>query len=58
MGVPNLIQDQPDHTKRMAEFAMDVIQAANRTLIDVDDPSKGFVMFELDYIPGQLLLTS
>ena len=43
MGVTNLIQDQPDHTKRMAEFAMDVIQAANRTLIDVDDPSKGFV---------------
>ena len=39
----NLIQDQPDHARRMAEFAADVIKAANETLVDVDDPSKGYV---------------
>jgi hypothetical protein len=29
--------------KRLSEFAMDVIQAANKTLIDLEVPSRGYV---------------
>jgi class 3 adenylate cyclase len=40
MAVTNLFKDQPDHTKRIADFAVDAVRTANKTLIDVDDPDK------------------
>ena len=43
MGVTNMIQDQPDHATKMVEFAVDMIHAANETLIDIDDPTRGCV---------------
>ncbi|KAI2505827.1 guanylate cyclase [Fragilaria crotonensis] len=43
MAVTNLIKDQDDHAKRIAEFSVDALTAANETLIDLDDPSKGYV---------------
>jgi len=44
MAVTNLVKNQDkDHAKRMAQFAMDAIQAANETLIDVDDESMGYL---------------
>ena len=44
MAVSNLVKDQTmDHTKRIAQFAIDAIEVANQTMIDVDDPSKGCV---------------
>jgi guanylate cyclase len=43
MAVTNLIKNQDDHAKRIAEFSVDALTAANETLIDLDDPSKGYV---------------
>lgn len=44
MAVTNLVKDQSDdHVKRIAEFAIDAIKAANETPIDEGDPSKGNV---------------
>lgn len=41
MAVTNLVKDQSDHCKRIAEFAVDAVAAANKTLIDIDDPNLG-----------------
>lgn len=42
MAVSNLVKDQPDdHAKRIAEFAIEAIAAANGTLIDTENPKKG-----------------
>ena len=44
MAVTNLVKDQTDdHAKRIAEFAIDAIEAANETIIDPDDETKGCV---------------
>ena len=43
MAVTNLVEDQPDHAKIIADFAIDAIKAANETLVDPDDPEKGCV---------------
>ena len=44
MAVTNLVKNQEeDHAKRIAQFAIDAIHVANQICIDVDDPSKGFV---------------
>jgi Adenylate and Guanylate cyclase catalytic domain len=44
MAVTNLIKDQDDdHAKRIAEFAIDAIAAANETMIDPEDEAKGVV---------------
>jgi len=38
MAVSNLVKDQPnDHAKRIANFAFDAIQAAQETIIELDD---------------------
>ena len=52
MAVTNLVKDQPDHTKRIAEFSIDAIEAAKATLIDVDDPSKGYVKIRVGFHCG------
>ena len=44
MGVTNLVENQEgDHVKRIAEFAVEMINEASQILIDEDDPSKGFI---------------
>lgn len=44
MAVTNLIKDQDDdHAKRIAEFAIDAIAAANETVIDPENEEKGCV---------------
>lgn len=56
MGVTNIGDKQKDdHVKRMAEFSLDAIQAANETLIDTDDPSKGFVQIRVGFHTGPVL---
>jgi len=55
MAVTNLVSDQPDHAKRIAEFAVDVLKAANTILIDMDDPSKGFVNLRIGFHSGAVV---
>jgi hypothetical protein len=37
-------KEEMDHVKWIAEFAIDAVQAALQTLIDVEDPSCGNVV--------------
>lgn len=56
MAVTNLVKDQPDdHVKRIAEFAIDAIKAANETPVDEDDPSKGFVNIRVGFHSGPVV---
>lgn len=56
MAVTNLVKDQPDdHAKRIAEFAVDAISAANETYIDVDFPDKGFVNIRVGFHSGPVV---
>ncbi|GKY96680.1 hypothetical protein MPSEU_000627600 [Mayamaea pseudoterrestris] len=56
VAVTNLVKDQPDdHAKRIAEFAIDAIVAANETLVDVDDPAKGYVNIRVGFHCGPVV---
>ena len=56
MAVTNLVKDQQvDHAKRIAEFAIDAIQAANSTPIDPSDPEKGFVNIRCGFHSGSVV---
>lgn len=55
MGVTNLISDQPDHAKRIAEFSLDAIKVANQTLIDKDDPERGCVNIRVGFHSGPVV---
>lgn len=55
MAATNLVKDQEDHVKRIAEFAMDAVEAASSTLIDADDPSKGFVQIRVGFHTGPVV---
>ena len=56
MAVTNLVKEQPsDHVKRIAEFAIDAIAAANSTYIDTDDPSKGFINIRVGFHSGPVV---
>mmetsp|Transcript_4349 Transcript_4349/g.10184 ORF Transcript_4349/g.10184 Transcript_4349/m.10184 type:complete len:1294 (+) Transcript_4349:125-4006(+) len=56
MAVTNLVKDQPrDHAKRIAEFAVDAIQSAKETLVDEDDPSKGYVNIRVGFHSGPVV---
>ena len=56
MGVSNLFEACPhDHAKRVALYSMDVIQAASETLVDMDDPSLGFVQIRAGFHSGPVL---
>lgn len=52
IGVTNLVKDQDDHTKRIAEFAIDCIEAARKTQICLDDPSMGHVFIRAGFHSG------
>lgn len=54
MGATNLVKDQSrDHVQRIVEFSKEAIQAANQTLIDEDDPGRGFVNIRV----GKIILS-
>ena len=55
MAVSNLTKDQPDHTNRIAQFSIDAQKAANETLIDVDNPSKGRVDIRIGFHSGPVV---
>jgi len=56
MAVTNLVKDQPtDHTKRIAEFAIEAIIAASDTMIDPDDESKGYVTLRVGFHSGPVV---
>lgn len=55
MAVTNLTKKQPDHCKRIAEFAIDAIRVANQTLIDKEDPTRGFVNIRVGFHSGPVV---
>ena len=55
MAVTNLVKDEPDHAKRIAEFAVEAVQQANMTLIDLEDPSLGFVNIRVGFHCGPVV---
>eukprot|EP00980_Cylindrotheca_fusiformis_P024979 scaffold12839_cov119-Cylindrotheca_fusiformis.AAC.5 len=56
MAVTNLVKDQEnDHVKRIAEFAIDAIREANETLIDEEDPGKGYVNIRVGFHSGSVV---
>ena len=52
IGVTNLVKDQDDHVKRIAEFAIDCIEAARQTQISLDDPTMGHVVIRVGFHSG------
>ena len=55
MAVTNLTKEQPDHCKRITEFAIDAIRVANQTLVDEDNPSMGFVNIRVGFHSGSVV---
>eukprot|EP00985_Skeletonema_marinoi_P004688 scaffold2027_cov148-Skeletonema_marinoi.AAC.17 len=55
MAVTNLVKDQDDHAKRVVDFAVEALTAANETLIDVDDPSRGCVNIRVGLHSGAVV---
>jgi len=56
MGVTNCVQDQSrDHVKRVAEFSLDAIDLAGKTLIDEEEPELGYVEIRIGFHTGPVL---
>ena len=56
MAVTNLVKDQhDDHAKRIAYFAIDAVAAANGTLIDLENPDKGYVNIRAGFHSGSVV---
>jgi class 3 adenylate cyclase len=56
MAVTNLEKDQhEDHAKRIAEFAIDAVLAANETLIDPLDAERGYVNIRCGFHSGSVV---
>jgi class 3 adenylate cyclase len=56
MATSNLVKDQEsDHTKRIAQFAIDAVQVANNTLIDIDDETMGYVNIRVGFHSGPVV---
>ncbi|CAJ1941384.1 unnamed protein product [Cylindrotheca closterium] len=56
MGVTNLEGNQEgSHAKRVAEFAIDAVEAAGKVLIDADDPSAGHVHIRVGLHSGPVV---
>lgn len=56
MVCTNLVKDQTDdHAKRIAMFAIDVIQAAQRIPVDTNDLSLGFVSIRVGFHSGPVV---
>jgi len=53
MGCTNCVKKQDnDHAKRIAEFSLESMQAASETLIDLDNPERGFVQIRVGFNSG------
>ena len=56
MGVTNLNgSNKNDHVKKMAEFAIDMINEASKILIDEDSPERGFVKLRAGFHSGSVV---
>ena len=55
MAVTNLVKDQCDHASRIADFAVDAIIAANSTLIDEEEPDRGFLSIRVGLHSGPIV---
>jgi len=55
MAITGLVKDQPDHAKRVAEFSIAALKAAKETLINEDDPSKGYVEVKMGFSSGPVV---
>ena len=56
VAVSNLVKDQhEDHAKRIAEFSMEALVAANETPIDLDELSKGNVNIRVGFHSGPIV---
>eukprot|EP00980_Cylindrotheca_fusiformis_P018330 scaffold5977_cov98-Cylindrotheca_fusiformis.AAC.7 len=56
MAVTNLVKNQEkDHAKRIAQFAIDAIIEANETLVDEEDPDKGYVNIRVGFHSGSVV---
>jgi guanylate cyclase len=56
MATTNLVKDQEsDHVKRIAEYSIDAVKAANETLIDEDDESLGYVNIRVGFHSGPVV---
>jgi len=53
MAITNIEADQAaDHVKRIARFSLDAVDAAHETLIDLGDPSRGYVQIRVGFHTG------
>jgi serine/threonine protein kinase len=55
MTIANLVKDQADHTKRIAQFAMSVLKMTQQTPIDVDNPALGCVNLRIGFHAGPVV---
>jgi len=56
MAITNLVKDQStDHVKRAAAFSKDAIKASSETLIDEEDPEKGYVQIRVGFHSGPVI---
>ncbi|CAB9522115.1 activated protein kinase catalytic subunit alpha-1 [Seminavis robusta] len=56
MGVTNLENNMKDtHVKHIAEFALAMVEAAGKILIDEDDPRRGFVRIRVGFHSGPVV---
>ena len=56
MGVTNLSGDQFEtHVKNIAEYAIEIVQAASQILIDEEDPSRGSVQIRVGFHSGPVV---
>lgn len=56
MAVANLVKNQDrDHVKRIALFAIEAVKAASETPIEPDDPSLGNVQIRVGFHSGPVV---
>ena len=55
MCVGGIPEAQKDHTARVARFALEAVAAANDVLVDMDDPSQGFVNIRAGFHSGSVI---
>lgn len=55
MGVANLTKNQPDHAARVAQFALDAMNAAQETWIDPFNRSMGMLNLRMGFHSGPVV---
>lgn len=55
MAATGLVKDQPDQVKCIARFAVAAVNAAQETLIDEDDPDRGFMNIRAGFSSGPVV---